>query len=386
MAETKACIDCGKTQPVEKFPSHGTGRRKGRCYSCITAKQKKSVDVDLSDLECATLETPTLAMPGYRIKGESVLLDGDGKVSAKWIKTSTDDVDRDAQLRAAVATIADDWPSLAPVVDIPLDLDEDLLAVYPMGDPHLGMFSWRMETGQDFDLTIAENNLMMAVDHLVAGAPWAKQALILNLGDFFHTDSNAGTTTAGTKQDTDTRWAKVLSVGVRVMRRLIDQALTKHETVHVYCLIGNHDSHTSIMLSLCLAQYYENEPRVLVDTSPDQFRKFRFGQNLIGMTHGDTLKADKLPSVMACDWAKDWGETTERIWYCGHVHHDTMKEYPGVCVETFRTLAPRDKWHHASGYRSGQDMKCDVFHARWGRVSRNTVGILQVQALTKDAK
>jgi hypothetical protein len=49
-----------------------------------------------------------------------------------------------------------------------------------------------------------------------------------------------------------------------------------------------------------------------------------------------------------------------------------------VIVETFRTLASSDAWHHHSGYRSGQDMKCDVIHREYGRTNRHVVGIRQI--------
>ena len=159
------------------------------------------------------------------------------------------------------------------------------------------------------------------------------------------------------------------------MRRCIDKALEKHATVQVINEIGNHDDQTAVVLSLCLAQFYENNPRVVVDTSPAHFHWLRFGRCLIGVTHGNNTKPDRLPGIMAADRPQDWGETAHRYWYTGHVHHDSLKEYPGCTVETFRTLAARDAWHHMSGYRAGRDMKADVLHREHGRINRHIVGI-----------
>jgi hypothetical protein len=89
-------------------------------------------------------------------------------------------------------------------------------------------------------------------------------------------------------------------------------------------------------------------------------------------------KPDRLPGVMASDRAEDWGQTKHRRFYCGHVHHKSVKEYPGVTVETLGTLAPRDAWAAASGYRSEQDLQLDVWHRRWGLVNRHVVGIRQL--------
>lgn len=319
----------------------------------------------------------TKAAPqGFAVKGVSSYYDGEGNLRGQWVKTKRDEEQKFELLVDALQTIAEPFKGAADPVAVPQASENDLLCIYPMGDPHLGMFAWAAETGADFDLTIAERNLVTAVDQLVALAPPAREALIINLGDFFHSDNGSNRTArSGHALDVDTRWAKVLSVGIRAMRRCIDRALAHHEHVTVVCEIGNHDDHSAMMLALCLSNYYEREPRVTIDTSPAKFHWHRFGLNLIGITHGDTVKAQNLPGVMAVDRASDWGETKYRYWYTGHVHHESVKEYPGCVVETFRTLAPRDAWHAAAGYRSGQDMRMDVLHRTRGRINRHVVGI-----------
>lgn len=319
---------------------------------------------------------------GFHVKGVSTYYGKDGQLKGQWVKSQKDREHEIEMLLDALSGIAEPFQGKSERVRAPKGTKKDLLAVYPMGDPHIGMFAWAAETGDNFDLKIAERELVNAVDQLVGLAPEASEGLIINLGDFFHADTKHNTTTKGTPLDVDSRWSKVLAVGIRTMRRCIDQALKKHRVVHVINEIGNHDGHSALMLSHCLSMYYENNSRVRVDLSPETFHWFRFGQNLIGVTHGEQTKPDQLPGIMACDRKVDWGETKHRYWYTGHVHHDSMREYPGAIVETFRTLAPRDAWHHASGYRSGQDMKCDVLHAEYGRINRHIVGIAQIWGRT----
>ena len=86
------------------------------------------------------------------------------------------------------------------------------------------------------------------------------------------------------------------------------------------------------------------------------------GNVLLGSTHGDKVKGPDLLPVMATDVARDWGDTTHRYWYVGHVHHQDIKEYRGGVVEYFRTLAARDAWHAGQGYRAGRDMRLIVHH------------------------
>lgn len=321
---------------------------------------------------------------GFHVKGVSTYYGRDPETGTlvqkgQWVKTKRDEEHKIEALLDAMAGIADAWKGKAEPIDPPEVIDsDDLLCAYLMGDPHIGMLAWPAETGNKFNLEIAEQTLYSAADKLVGLAPRAKHALVVNAGDFFHMDNKAGTTTRGTPVDVDGRWPKVLATGIRVMRRIIDRALEKHEHVTVINEIGNHDEHLSIMLALCLAQFYEREPRVTVDTSPEPFHWYRFGKVLIGTHHGDRVKRDDLGEVMACDRPQDWGETLYRYFYIGHVHHDTVKELRGVIVESLRTLAGRDAWHHGQGYRSGRDMKLDVIHREFGKIDRHIVGIGQL--------
>lgn len=344
-------------------------RARLRVLEQMAAKRGWSPDHDM------TKETPE----GFSVKGVSTLYGKDGEIKQQWVKTNREQESKLEALAEAIAKLAEPLRGIADPVAAPVLQNADLLNVIPLGDPHLGMYAWGEETGQNFDLQIAERNLVAAVDHLIALAPPADECLIIDLGDFFHADnSEHRTMRSGHALDVDSRWAKVLEVGIRTLQRCIDRALERHTRVRVIIEIGNHDDHSAIMLALCLRAYFSREPRVSIDTSPAKFHWHRFGKNLIGVTHGDTVKKDQLGPIMACDRAADWGETLHRYWYTGHVHHDSLREYPGVIVESFRTLAPRDSWHAAAGYRSGQDLKLDVIHREYGRINRHSIGIHQI--------
>lgn len=316
---------------------------------------------------------------GYSVKGVSTYYDAEGLPRGQWVRSRRDEEQRMAALMEAVQHVSEPFKGAHDPVQPPSVVDDDLLAVIPIGDAHVGLYAWAAETGDDFDLGIAESLLVGAVDHLVSLAPPAKQALIINLGDWYHSDNSSNQTSRSKHSlDVDTRWPKVLAVGVRIMRRMIDRALEKHERVRVINEIGNHDDHSSVFLSVCLANYYERDPRVEIDTSPARHHWHRFGKCLIGVTHGDQSRSNSLLGVMAADRAKDWGETEHRYWYVGHIHTETVREYPGVVVESFRTLAGKDAWAAGAGYRSGRDLRLDILHREYGRINRHIVGIGQL--------
>lgn len=407
----KTCTRCKATKPPAEFQvdrSVASGR-KARCKACVAEVRAASpiesdaaIGQPVRDGDCAlppgwdelgpggalrpaTPEQAHKAAPdGFHVRAVSTLYGPDGEVKQQWVKTNKDDEDRLAALKEAVSRLAEPFRAAADPVPQAGAHDSDLLCVIPLGDPHVGLYAWAAETGQDFNLEIAEANLVAAVDHLVDLAPAAEEGLLINLGDFFHADTPENRTSrSGHALDVDTRWSKVMGVGIRIMRRCIDRMVEKFGRVTVHNVIGNHDDCSAVMLGLCLANYYEREPRVHVDTSPGAFHWYRFGLNLIGDTHGHTAKPEKLPGVMSVDRARDWGETLYRRWYTGHVHHDSLKEFPGVTVETIGTLAPRDAWAAAAGFRSAQTLKLDVIHREFGLINRHTVGIQQL--MTKRA-
>ena len=300
-----------------------------------------------------------------------------------FIKT---DVSKENQLQAlqqAINNIISKVDGKATPTKAPKMTIEDMLSVYTIGDAHIGLLAWGKESGEDHDLIIAERDLLVSMDMLVSQSTSSKNALIVDVGDFFHSD-NADNRTAhsGNALDVDGRYPKVLQIGLELTVKIIEKALTKHDTVTWRSAIGNHNEHSAIMMSSFIKAWYRNEPRVEVADTPNMFYYHQFGKNLIGITHGHTTKAEKLGEIMSVDCEDIWSNSKYRYWYTGHIHHQSVKEYPSCVVETFRTLAGKDAWHSASGYRSKQDMKCITLHKEYGEISRNTVSLSMVRALS----
>lgn len=316
----------------------------------------------------------------FVVKGVSTLYDEDGVQRAQWVKTRLDDSQAEEAIRQFVSHLVEDAKGLSRLVPAPKLANSDLLAVYPMGDPHFGMYAWAAEAGDDFDTSIAEKVTTGAIDRLVASSPPADTAIILPLGDLLHADDTKNRTPqSGYSLDVDTRFQKVVQIALRALKHCIYRALEKHRNVVVRIVGGNHDPHSSFAIALSLAEHFNNNDRVKVDLSPSLFWYFRFHKVLIGATHGDKASGRDLPGVMAADRAEDWGQAKYRYWYCGHIHTDTKKEFPGVSVETFRTLAAKDAWHAGEGYRSGRDMLCIVHHKDFGEIERHRCDIAMIQ-------
>ena len=164
------------------------------------------------------------------------------------------------------------------------------------------------------------------------------------------------------------------------MTRIVEMALAHHETVHVKIVMGNHDDHSAVLMAEILEAFFRNEPRVIVDTSPNPYYYFTFGQNLFGVHHGNEIKPTDLPGIMAVDQAANWQADQHRYFLLGDKHHvEGKNEKGGVNWEIFPTIIPRDAWHHRKGYRSTRRMSAITYHRNFGEWERTVCPIDRIK-------
>lgn len=313
---------------------------------------------------------------GYLVKGVSTYYNKDGAPAGQWVKSSVDMERQQELVKAMLAAMCEDARGLAPIIKPPKRVESDLLAIFPIGDPHIGLQVWQQECGDAFDLKIAREMTLGAVNRLMQSAPAAETGIILLLGDVFHMNDQTNATPRSKHQlDVDSRYVKVLQVGIETYRHAILRALQKYSKVVVRCVQGNHDPEAIWALAFTLDAFFSNESRVRVDLHPSPFWYYRFGKVLIGSTHGDKVKHSQLGGIMAADRSEDWGGTKHRYWYTGHVHSQNVTELPGVLCESFRTLAAKDSYANGNGYRAGRDMVCIVHHREHGEIERHRVDV-----------
>lgn len=337
-------------------------------------------------------EEDTIQLPDpKKIVKRSTLYDQTGAVTQQWIAEKPEDAEREKLWQEFAEGLCAEIPRIKPLESPATFLDEDLLVAYPVADHHFGMLAWAPESGDDYDLEIAERLLTNAATYLTSVTPPAKHALVAFLGDMMHYDSFEPVTPRSRHLlDAEGRYPKMVSATIRSMRRVIDLALVKHEQVHVILEIGNHDPSSAVFLAQAFAALYENEPRITIDTSPAQYHYFRFGNCLIGTHHGHQAKLDALPGIMARDRARDWGETLHRYWWTGHIHHakgsrtvPNFADGAGCSVESFRILPPRDAYAAGAGYGAPRDAKAIILHREDGEASRITVTPAMLKRLKK---
>lgn len=368
---------------LEAVEKHGSNNKAAKALGV----QRRTIDHALQALRAkaarqgySPAHDMTKTVPeGFTVRGVSTYYDQEGKARGQWVKSAADDQARERAIRAAIETLADEVKGLAPIVAGPKHSDSDLAAVIPVGDPHFGLYVWAEECGENFDTEIARKLATAAADRLIASAPACSVGVLLLLGDITHANDQTNQTPGHKHQlDVDSRFVRVIRVTVETWRHIILRMKEQFGQVVVKLLPGNHDPQAVWALTYALHAYFSSDPAVHVDLSPSKFWYYVWGKVLIGSTHGDTVKPERLPSIMAADRPQEWGQTAHRYWYTGHIHSKNAIEFPGVQWESFRTLAPSDSYAAGHGYRSGRDMVLIVHHREHGEVERHRcdVGML----------
>jgi predicted phosphodiesterase len=311
---------------------------------------------------------------GYRIKGTSALTDAGGNIKLQWVKT---DVDNERQLEIMRAVVEGMCSEITPLPSVPLaerKTDKKLLNLYTVSDFHLGMLSWADETGDDWDMKIAEGLFAKWFDAAFQMAPDAGTAVINLLGDLAHFDSlDAVTPASGHVLDADTRYQKLVRTMIRMVRRVVEMALVKHPTVKLLVVQGNHDESGMIWMAEMFSTLYDNEPRVFVDTSADVYKMVQHGKTTLFFHHGHKARFDSIEPVMIAKFRKAFGASDYSYAHVGHLHHQKIVESRNMIVEQHRTLAAKDAYASRGGWMSGRSANVITYSSEFGEVGRLTI-------------
>lgn len=348
-------------------------RKQGKTYKQIA--NEYGMNVRSIERRAARLakqgKVTTIGSPGFGVTGESKLIDKDGNVVMTWIKTSKDREQLEALMQAAMDVFSEEVPRLDPQPESQKDYSETL-SLYPIFDMHLGAMAHKHECGENWDTATAERVMNNFIDYSIQCAPDSEKAVLLIGGDMLHSDGlEAVTPASGHVLDQDSRYAKLVYVAIRSVRRAITKLLSKHKNVEIQIIEGNHDQSGMIWLRAAMAAAYENEPRVHVDVSPRVVHHTQYGKTFLAYHHGHTIrKPETLLMMCAADWREDFGNSKMMYAHVGHWHHQTVTETSLGIVEVHSTMAAKDAYAARGGWRSRRRAAVIVYDKEYGEVGR----------------
>lgn len=313
-----------------------------------------------------------LVPDGYMVKGTSTMIDAEGNEKLRWVKTSVDNERLEILLEQAREAFCSDLPKSIASECPDIDFDDDTMAMYPVFDLHIGAMAHKHECGENYDTATAEKVMNSFFDYAVDKAPKSRNATLVLGGDFLHYDSiEAKTPASGHILDSDSRYAKLVYVAIRSVRRAVSRMLEKHQVIDIKVISGNHDEAGMVWLRAALAAFYEDENRITVDVSPAAMLMTNFGSTLIGYTHGHQMrKAETRLTVMATDFRKLFGNSEYVYTHSGHWHSQKITETNLGIDEVHGQLGAPDAYSANGGWRSMRQAAVIVYHKRFGEVGR----------------
>lgn len=249
--------------------------------------------------------------------------------------------------------------------------DDELMAVFPVADLHIGLLTCEEEVGMDWDTRIAKKVFEEAFSKIVERTRGAGTAVLAQLGDLTHTNDQLNVTPGHKHQlDADTRWFMINRRAVEIMKFAIDMLREKYPNVVYRGSRGNHDTDAHVGITSALYERYLDTSGVTVDIEGMDFFSKVFGENLILTHHGDKVKPERMATFIPEQYRKEWGQTSMCTVYSGHVHHMWSKEIGGVWFQGCGTIIPRDAHAFSNGYSSRRTLISDLYHIKDGRQSQ----------------
>lgn len=250
--------------------------------------------------------------------------------------------------------------------------ENGMLLEFAPFDLHWGKLAWAEEAGDDYDMKEASSALNKSIDYTIqAASKFDINRIVFPFGnDFFQIDNDHNTTTAGTHQDVDSRFKKILREGRKIVIETIEK-LKKVAPVDVIIVAGNHGNLSEFMLGDLLEVKYENDKNVFVNNSATSRKYYQYGKNLIAYTHGNEEKINDLVGILATEQPDAWSKCKHRFWHLGHLHMMQSRELQGVKVEWLPSLSATDAWHKKKGYvNNTRGVNSSLFDKEMGLVHR----------------
>jgi hypothetical protein len=288
------------------------------------------------------------------------------------------DYSLELQKETILAEMRNASPSKSPYARRINPAKENLLEL-SMFDLHIGKLSWDKEVGEDYDIEIASQRFREAISVLLSRMNTSEiDRILLPIGnDMLNIDGKEGMTTAGTPQDSDSRFGKMFRAAKELIIDAVDHLLGI-APVDIVVVPGNHDELSMFTLGEVLDAWYHRTMEVNVYNSPKLRKYYQYGQNMLMFTHGNREKHADLGMIAATEMPIMWADTKYREVHVGHFHKNkvvqyvTVDEFQGFKVRILPSLSGTDAWHYSKGYMSAKAAKAFVWNKNEGLIAEYT--------------
>ena len=196
-------------------------------------------------------------------------------------------------------------------------------------------------------------------------------------GDLINMDTFQGTTTSGTPLDNCMSATDAYIQAFDAMHWAINYIKNYCENLVVVYVPGNHDRLSSHHLVHALSMSIVCD-QISWDIKYEERKVVVWHNNFNAFEHGDKRSKNN-PLIYASEYPKQWGATTNRTLFKGHIHTDRKVEYmtsnetAGFIEKTLPSLGKTDYYHYSNKFtgnrRSG---KLEIQHPTMGNICELT--------------
>ena len=196
-------------------------------------------------------------------------------------------------------------------------------------------------------------------------------------GDLINMDTFEGTTTAGTTVDNCKTATEAYMEAFDAMHWAINYIKQYCKNLVVVYVPGNHDRLSSYHLVHALSKSIESN-EIIWDIKYEERKVHVWKNNFNAFEHGDKRSKNN-PLIYASEYPREWGQTTNRTLFKGHIHTDRKVEYmtsnetAGFIEKTLPSLGKTDYYHYSNKFvgnrRSG---KLEIQHPTMGNICELT--------------
>ncbi len=196
-------------------------------------------------------------------------------------------------------------------------------------------------------------------------------------GDLINMDTFQGTTTSGTPLDNCMSATEAYIQAFDAMHWAITYVKAHCNNLVIVYVPGNHDRLSSFHLAHALSRSIDCD-KITWDVKYEERKVHVWHNNFNAFEHGDKRSKNN-PLIFASEYPKQWGDTTNRTLFKGHIHTDRKVEYmtsnetAGFIEKTLPSLGKADYYHHSNKFtgnrRSG---KLEIQHPTMGNICELT--------------
>ena len=247
---------------------------------------------------------------------------------------------------------------------------EKVCGIISLQDIHFGK-EGNETIDKDFENTII--NLL----ERGSAAHYIEELFFVVGGDLINMDTFHGTTTSGTPLDNCMSSTEAYMKAFDAMHWAINYIKAFCKKLTVVYVPGNHDRLSSFHLAHALSKSITSN-EITWDVKYEERKVHVWHNNFNAFEHGDKRSKNN-PLIYASEYPKQWGNTTNRTLFKGHIHTDKKVEYmtsnetAGFIEKTLPSLGKTDYYHYSNKYvgnrRSG---KLELQHPTMGNICELT--------------